>query len=57
MARDASTDGEGDDERESRSATWEAGEEGLRVSDGPAVALSAMLIIVACALQLCPALY
>ena len=57
MARDASTEGEGDEERESRSATWEAGEEGLRVSDGPAVALSAMLIIVACALQLCPAWY
>lgn len=45
MAKDASTEGEGDEARDSESARWKAGEEGLCVSDGAAVAVSAMFAV------------
>lgn len=45
MAKEASTEGEGDEARDSESARWKAGEEGLCVSDGAAVAVSAMFAV------------
>lgn len=45
MAKEASTEGEGDEARDSESARWKAGEEGLCVSDREAVAVSAMFAV------------
>lgn len=45
MAKEASTEGEGDEARDSESARWKAGEEGLCVSDREAVTVSAMFAV------------